>query len=122
MNMEIAIVKTFYDFGHNFFKKQSFWPIFIRILAISQEKNLANLPLIVQSSGCPLEVLKQSACNFLAMTSFRAATGRCSLLAEYFCFLQFHNLTTNFLAAALSILPFCQRSVSLVSTQISEPC
>jgi len=26
MNMEITIVKTFCDFGHNFFKKQTFWP------------------------------------------------------------------------------------------------
>jgi len=40
MNMEITIVKTFCDFGHNFFKKQ---PFFIRSLAISYEKNLATL-------------------------------------------------------------------------------
>jgi len=26
MDMEITIVKTFCDFGHNFFKKQPFWP------------------------------------------------------------------------------------------------
>jgi len=39
MNMDIAIVKTWYcDFGHNFFKKQPFWLFFIRILAISYEK------------------------------------------------------------------------------------
>jgi len=43
MNMEIIIVKTFCDFGHNVFKKQPFWPFFIRILAISYEKNLATL-------------------------------------------------------------------------------
>jgi len=58
----------------------------------------------------------------LAVTSFRAAAGRCSLLAENLCFLQFQNLTTDFFAAVLSILPLCQSSVSLVSTQITEPC
>jgi len=26
MNVETTIVKIFCDFGHNFFKKQSFWP------------------------------------------------------------------------------------------------
>jgi len=26
MNMEITIVKTFCDFGHNVFKKHLFWP------------------------------------------------------------------------------------------------
>jgi len=31
MNMEITIVKTFCDFSHNVFKKQLFWPFFIRI-------------------------------------------------------------------------------------------
>jgi len=41
MNIEIAIVETYCDFGRNFFKKQPFWPFFIRILAISHEKNLA---------------------------------------------------------------------------------
>jgi len=30
-------------FGHNFFKKQPFWPFFIRILAISYVKYLATL-------------------------------------------------------------------------------
>jgi len=38
MNMEITIVKTFCDFGHNVFKKQPFLPFCIRILAISYEK------------------------------------------------------------------------------------
>jgi len=47
MNMEIAIVKTFCDFGHNVFKKQRFWPFFTRILAISCEKDLATLIHIV---------------------------------------------------------------------------
>jgi len=28
MHTEITIVKTFCDFGHNFFKKQPFWPFF----------------------------------------------------------------------------------------------
>jgi len=41
--MEITTVKTFYDFGHNFLKNQPFWLFFIRILAISYEKNLATL-------------------------------------------------------------------------------
>jgi len=31
------------EFGYNFTKKQSFWPFFISILAISYEKNLAIL-------------------------------------------------------------------------------
>jgi len=43
MNMEITIVKTFCDFGHNVFKKQPLWPFFIGILAISYEKNLITL-------------------------------------------------------------------------------
>jgi len=28
MNTEITIVKTISDFGHNFFKKQSFWKFY----------------------------------------------------------------------------------------------
>jgi len=59
------------------------------------------------------------------MFSSDVIPGRCSLIAEnfkIFCFLQFQNLTTNIFAAVLSILPLCQRSVSLVSTQVSEPC
>jgi len=44
MNMEITIVKTFYNFGHDFFKKTVILAIFlIRISAISHEKNLATL-------------------------------------------------------------------------------
>jgi len=39
MNMEITIVKRCCDFGHNFFKKQLFWPFFIRILAIATKKS-----------------------------------------------------------------------------------
>jgi len=41
---------------------------------------------------------------------------------RFLYFANFQNLTTKFLAAVLSILPLCQRSVSVVSTQISEPC
>jgi len=51
MDMEITIVKTFCDFGHNFFKKQPFWPFFIRILAISYEKNLATLLGVIKTSA-----------------------------------------------------------------------
>jgi len=47
MNMEIIIVKIFCDFGDNVFKKQPFWPFFIRILAISYEKDLGNMILAV---------------------------------------------------------------------------
>ena len=47
----------------------------------------------------------------LALTSFRAAT-ICS--PKIFVFAKFQNLTTKFFAAVLSILPLCQRSVSLV--------
>ena len=77
----------------------------------------------VQSSGCPLKVLKQSANNFF---SGDVIPGRCGQLQSarrrfLFC-AKFQNLTTNFFAAVLSILPLCQRSVSLVFTQISEPC
>jgi len=43
MNMEITIVKWFRDFGHNFFQKTAILAIFIGILAISYEKNLATL-------------------------------------------------------------------------------
>jgi len=50
MNMEIAIVETFCGFGLNVLKKQPFWPIFIRSLAISYEKNLETLALIM--FGC----------------------------------------------------------------------
>jgi len=37
-------------------------------------------------------------------------------------FAKFQNPTTNFFDAVCSILPFCSYSVSLVSTQMSEPC
>ena len=42
MKLEINLVKTC-NFGHKVFKKQPFWPFFIRILAISYEKYLATL-------------------------------------------------------------------------------
>ena len=77
------------------------------------------MPPTVQSSGSPLKVLKQAANNCF---SGDVIPGRCSLLAENFFFAKFQNLTKSFVAAVLSILPLCQRSVSLVSTQISEPC
>ena len=41
MNIEITIVKTFCDFGHDL--KNNHFSIFIRILAISYEKKLATL-------------------------------------------------------------------------------
>jgi len=44
----------------------------------------ANSPVF----GPSATVLKQSDSNFLAMTSLRPATGRYSLLAKNFCFLQ----------------------------------
>jgi len=50
MNMEITIIKTFCDIGFNLFKKQLFWPFFIRILAISYEKYLATLNMRIISS------------------------------------------------------------------------
>jgi len=43
MKIEIHIVKTFCNFVHNVFKKQPFWPFFIRIVAISYGKYLATL-------------------------------------------------------------------------------
>ena len=42
----------------------------------------------VQSSGCPLKVLKQSANNFFSGDVIPGATGSSSLLAEDFCFVQ----------------------------------
>ena len=79
-------------------------------------------PLAVQSSGRPLKVLKQSANNCF---SGDVIPGRYGLLQsarqKFFSFAKFQNLTTNFFAAVLSILPLCQRSVSPASTQISEP-
>jgi len=42
MNKEITITNILL-FWPSFFKKQPFWPFFIRILAISYEKNLATL-------------------------------------------------------------------------------
>jgi len=43
MKIEINIVKTLCNFGHNVFKKQPLWSFFIRILAISYGKYLAAL-------------------------------------------------------------------------------
>ena len=62
---------------------------------------------------------------FSAMTLFRAATGRCGLLAnkaKIFFLAKFQNLTMKLFAAVLSLSPFCSYSVSLVSMQISESC
>jgi len=42
MKIEINIVKTFCNFGHNVYKKQPFWPFF-KILAISYGKYLTTL-------------------------------------------------------------------------------
>ena len=76
----------------------------------------ANSPVV----GSSANVLKQSAINFF---SDDVIPGRCSLLAKNFCFLQSFIIQQRiFFAVVPSILPFCQRSVSLVSTQISEPC
>ena len=76
----------------------------------------ANSPVF----GPSVTVLKQSASNFF---SDDVTPGRYSLLAKNFCFLQSFIIQQRiFFTAVLSILPFCQRSVSLVSTQISEPC
>jgi len=46
MNMEIAIVKTFCDFGHKFSKKQQFWWFFMRNLAIKLQKKSGNLATV----------------------------------------------------------------------------
>ena len=81
-------------------------------------------PVTVQSSGSPLKVLKRPLTIFLAVTSFRAAAV-CSPIRRKFLFLQSfqnQNLTKKCFAAVLSILPLCCCSVSLVSTQTSEPC
>jgi len=43
MKMEINIVKKVCNFGHNVFKKQPFWPFFIKIFAISYGKYVATL-------------------------------------------------------------------------------
>jgi len=69
--MEITIVKTFYNFGHNFFKKQLFWPFFIRILAISYEKNLATL---LHATGCT-KLRKQLKCIMECFYCFTVAIG-----------------------------------------------
>jgi len=44
MNIEITVVKTFCDFGHNFFKKQPFLPFFYQDVGHKLRKNLATLP------------------------------------------------------------------------------
>ena len=65
MNIEITIVKTFCNYGHNFFKKQPFWPFFIRILAISCEKNLATLIVAVSGFGAELLLGGNVLCSIL---------------------------------------------------------
>jgi len=73
MNMEITIVKTFCDFGHNFFKKQPFWPFLSRILTISYKKKSGNPGTKVWCScdviqiylnGIPYLLLKPTCCKF----------------------------------------------------------
>jgi len=73
--------------------------------------------------GPSAKVLKQSASNFFTNDVIPGRYGPLQSARQKFLFFaKFHYLTTNIFAAVLSILPFCQRSVSLVSTQISEPC
>jgi len=43
MKIEINIVETICNFGHNVFKKRPVWSFFIRIFAISYGKYLATL-------------------------------------------------------------------------------
>jgi len=42
MNMEITIVKTFCDFGHNVFKEQPFWPFFYQDFGHKLRKKSGN--------------------------------------------------------------------------------
>ena len=68
-------------------------------------------------------VLKQSTNNLINGDVIPGRYGPLQSARRRFCFFaKFQNLTTNFFAAVLSILPLCQSSVSLVSTQITEPC
>ena len=79
----------------------------------------ANSPVLGPSD----KVLKQSASNFFSDDITPGRYGPLQSARQKFLFFaKFHNLTKNIFAAVLSILPFCQRSVSLVSMQISEPC
>jgi len=79
--------------------------------------------LTVQSPGRPLKVLKQSAYNFFSGDVISGCYGLLqSARRRFLFFAKIQILTTIFLAAVLSNLPLCQRSVSLVSTQSSEPC
>ena len=78
--------------------------------------------LTVQSPGRPLKVLKQSAYNFFSGDVIPGCYGLLqSARRRFLFFAKIQILTTIFLAAVLSNLPLCQRSVSLVSTQITEP-
>jgi len=80
-------------------------------------------PLTVQSSNRPLKVLKQSASNPFSSGVIPGHYGPLqSARRRFLFFAKFQTLKMNFFAAVLSILPLCQRSVSLVSTQISQPC
>jgi len=73
--------------------------------------------------GPSAKVLKQSASNFFSDDVIPGRYGPLQSARQKFLFFgKFHNLTNNFFSAVLSILPFGQRSVSLVSAQISEPC
>ena len=68
-------------------------------------------------------VLKQSTNNLINGDVIPGRYGPLQSARRRFCFFaKFQNLTTNFFAAVLSILPLYEHSVSLVSTQISEPC
>jgi len=73
--------------------------------------------------GRPLKVLKQSVNNCSEGDVIAGGYGPLlSTCRKFVFFAKFQNLTTTFFAAVLSILPLCQSSVSLVSTQITEPC
>ena len=79
----------------------------------------ANSPVF----GPSVTVLKQSASNFFSDDVIPGRYGPLQSARQNFLFFaKFHNLTKNIFAAVISILRFCQPSVSLVSMQISEPC
>jgi len=67
MNTQIAIVKTFHNFGHKFFKTQPFWRFFIMILSISNGKYLATLTPTVAVKQLHITSLKVFCCCNLSV-------------------------------------------------------
>jgi len=114
MNMEMSIVTTFCDFGHNYFKKQPFWPFFYQdfSLAISYEK-------IWQPWCCFRKINKKVYANQVSCCAVQQG------FSNFWCYGAHeeidHNLRSpriNFINAVIASLDSCK--ISQVSILISK--